>query len=136
MKFLTSQKKMLNGSVVRTNTYHRQIEIKVHIGYTTGQTASCKPIHLSKRRKLTLEQTSARVITTSANQRLNLKPNQKMNMNETSNKTATSSNVSISKEAHVCQQLSQEETDFETFTLSGIHRSNIKEAVILKEEMK
>lgn len=52
-------------------------------------------------------------------------------MKETSNKTATSSNISFIKEAHVCL-----ETDIETFTQSGIHRSNIKEAVILKEEMK
>ena len=48
----------------------------------------------------------------------------------------TSSKLSTSKAATICQQLSQDGSDVETPSQSGIHRPNIKEAIKLKEEMK
>jgi len=48
----------------------------------------------------------------------------------------TSSKLSTSKAATICQQLSQDGIDVETPSQSGIYRATIKEAIKLKEEMK
>lgn len=43
--------------------YHRQIERKGHVGYTSGKTANSKAIHPSKRKKVTLERSSTALTT-------------------------------------------------------------------------
>jgi len=60
----------------------------------------------------------------------------KYSKTKTATKLVTSSKLSTSKAAIICQQLSQDGMDVETPSQSGIYRATIKEAVKLKEEMK
>ena len=132
--------------------YHLQVESRGQVGYTTGKRASSKTIHPSKRRKLTikpalktateLSSSESDIGTGSEYQESDNSEDQcasarkKYCKTRTATALVTSSKLSTSKAATVCQQLSQCGIDVGTPSQSGIYRSTIKEAKKLKEEMK
>src|SRR5277367_3934507 len=130
--------------------YHLQIESKGQVGYTTRKPASSKTIHLSKRRKMARELTSITVTTTTTfesetdseyqesenSEEQSASTSKKYSKTKTATKLVTSSKLSTSKAATICQQLSQDGIDVETRSQSGIYRATIKEAVKLKGEKK
>ena len=132
--------------------YHLQIESRGQVGYATGKAASSKTIHPSKRRKITVESTSKTATELSSSESepetgseyqesdnsedQSTSARKKYCKTKTATKLVTSSKLSNSKAATVCQQLSQCGIDVGTPSQSGIYRSTSKEAKKLKEEMK
>ena len=132
--------------------HHLQVESRGQVGYTTGKAASSKTIHPSKRRKITVEPTSKTATELSSSESetetgseyqesdnsedQSTSARKKYCKTKTATKLVTSSKLSTSKAATVCQQLSQCGIDVGTPSQSGIYRSTSKEAKELKEEMK
>ena len=132
--------------------YHLQVESRGQDWYTTGKAASSKTIHPSERRKITVAPTSKTATELSSSESetetgseyqesdnsedQSTSAREKYCKTKTATKLVTSSKLSTSKAATVCQQLSQCGIDVGTPSQSGIYRPTSKEAKKLKEDMK
>ena len=138
--------------------YHLQVESKGQVGYSTGQLASKKTIHPSKRRKVSVD--SASVLFTSTvtsddpepvvgsgseckdsdyevgdEDEITPPPTRKHNKSKVATNLVTSSRVSTSKAAKICKQLSRDGIIIPTPSQAAIYKSTFREAAKLKAEM-